>query len=670
MVGPRTVVAQIVHSVLELLVIAVLSFVGGAFNRMRGGWHDGIASCWFFADPSWDFQRSAEDTAQPSFKCVVAHDMFARVSVSAVIGCIAAGFCVGCCRLPDRLRGLRGAFVYTVLATFAFCVGWGTYMSMGSGSPPYEFNSRVGVFDWLTGRVTMDPMWQGGAGQPASGCALIGCSNSDNGQPPSKWRFFGNRREMRDLVGMSLRGLMQTAPAGLALHLFAGLPSTAPMWAGLLMGPIYYAGHWWPSFSGFEFTFDPFGAVTHTCGTDATIITAWNASGTPISEFMFGALLMGSLLCAVMSDRRSTGTSQHVGMAASAITACLSWLTRCLTCGLRRPVGRCCLTNDSCCSCCCERAVLTALHAENSDMCWSSDEEGDASLRNRTAPSEFLVTMESSSAADSSRRAHRHFHGNHLGDGYVSISGRVHDSGIPSNALDAEQHPAMVPPSDEQTLPQKSKPTVSSTKQSVVTSVHQKSSKWSNLLIFAHHSGLCLLEATFLLSTISYAAVGSQKDMCNYDQTLVGLYSSTTCVLIMHYMPLICSWRKRHLKSRYSTTTSRSQSSIFVMPATLQETLIPSWQVQEVDEEEHHASHNREQSLETLQRYNNQLNGALRPLTISTVLDRLIMLLSFVWGIFVFIMACFLLAYSDNHFFGCPPKDGFFAPKTFDCGMQ
>jgi len=65
-------------------------------------------------------------------------------------------------------------------------IGWGAYTSMGHEHPGEKI--RIGVFDWITGELDSYASYE------------------------RKW--------MRDMVGMSLRGVSFTAPLGLIFLYF------------------------------------------------------------------------------------------------------------------------------------------------------------------------------------------------------------------------------------------------------------------------------------------------------------------------------------------------------------------------------------------------------------------------------------------------------------------
>eukprot|EP00042_Codosiga_hollandica_P045095 m.453479 g.453479 ORF g.453479 m.453479 type:complete len:220 (-) comp56936_c0_seq7:3144-3803(-) len=109
-------------------------------------------------------------------------------------------------------------------------VGWGAYMSVGHSTSDYT--SRTGCFDWLLGR------------------------------DEESWDF--TRRWVREFAGMSLRGLMWTAPGGYIMyHMGYGWQFAL---AGAAMGSIYSISFESPS----------------------TLINF--SSGTEMAEFLFGSV--------------------------------------------------------------------------------------------------------------------------------------------------------------------------------------------------------------------------------------------------------------------------------------------------------------------------------------------------------------------------------------------
>jgi hypothetical protein len=106
---------------------------------------------------------------------------------------------------------LRASLVVGVLTWTSLFIGWGTYISIGNNTKAYA--SRLGVFDWILGRV--DVTWK------------------EN-------EFF--RRFLRDYTGMSLRGLQWTLPSGYVLYLLGyGWQYSL---CGSEMGAIYALGNY------------------------------------------------------------------------------------------------------------------------------------------------------------------------------------------------------------------------------------------------------------------------------------------------------------------------------------------------------------------------------------------------------------------------------------------
>lgn len=100
----------------------------------------------------------------------------------------------------------RAGLVVWLLTQWSLFVGWGTYMNIGSAPGNYE--SREGIFDWMLQRQEED------------------------------WNY--TQRFAREYTGMSLRGLVWTAPQGYALQqLGFGWQYSL---TGSLMGAVYFAG--------------------------------------------------------------------------------------------------------------------------------------------------------------------------------------------------------------------------------------------------------------------------------------------------------------------------------------------------------------------------------------------------------------------------------------------
>ena len=98
---------------------------------MRGGWKP--------------FPRAKAPDESNHFLDVLIHDGVGRAIISGPMGLLA-----GIAMLRFR-RGAATAILFSVLTYFSFFVGWGVYMSVGHDAHAYA--SRVGVFDWLVGRV-------------------------------------------------------------------------------------------------------------------------------------------------------------------------------------------------------------------------------------------------------------------------------------------------------------------------------------------------------------------------------------------------------------------------------------------------------------------------------------------------------------------------------------
>lgn len=101
---------------------------------------------------------------------------------------------------------LRAGFLVWLLTQWSLFIGWGSYMNVGSSET--DTNSRSGIFDWLLGRQE------------------------------EHWDY--TQRVLREYSGMSLRGLIWTAPQGYALQqLGFGWQYSL---SGSLMGPVYFIG--------------------------------------------------------------------------------------------------------------------------------------------------------------------------------------------------------------------------------------------------------------------------------------------------------------------------------------------------------------------------------------------------------------------------------------------
>lgn len=115
-----------------------------------------------------------------------------------------------------RGRILMLGVLLLLLTYFGEMVGWGPYTPMGTDWQQVQTRSdRVAAFDWLVG-------------------APAGRADGDNGG--SGWQFW--RLWARDAAALSLRGLVQTVPSGLAMYL-AGY-GFVPALFGLLMAPTYW----------------------------------------------------------------------------------------------------------------------------------------------------------------------------------------------------------------------------------------------------------------------------------------------------------------------------------------------------------------------------------------------------------------------------------------------
>ena len=112
----------------QLLLLLLLSLIGGCLYRVRGGWGD------------WgDWNKVFGDN-------VLTHDMFGRFFAWALP---LALFVFALSR--SACSGLIVSLSILVLTYFGIMVGWGTYF--GIGNEPWVAGDlgRVGVFDWLVG---------------------------------------------------------------------------------------------------------------------------------------------------------------------------------------------------------------------------------------------------------------------------------------------------------------------------------------------------------------------------------------------------------------------------------------------------------------------------------------------------------------------------------------
>lgn len=174
-------VTGIVLGVILVAVCVLLSLLGSFLNRSRGGFVQ--------FGPTNASQELQDDWYWPAH--VLSRVLFALPTGLLVL-------LVG--------MHVRGSLVVAVMTWFSLYVGWGTYMMIGT--VPTNYNSRSGIFDWLLGRQEVN------------------------------WTF--DPRFVREYSGMSLRGLVWTAPQGYVLQqLGFGWEYSL---SGSLMGIFYYVG--------------------------------------------------------------------------------------------------------------------------------------------------------------------------------------------------------------------------------------------------------------------------------------------------------------------------------------------------------------------------------------------------------------------------------------------
>eukprot|EP01116_Phalansterium_solitarium_P019608 TRINITY_DN553_c0_g1_i2.p1 TRINITY_DN553_c0_g1~~TRINITY_DN553_c0_g1_i2.p1 ORF type:complete len:392 (+),score=82.88 TRINITY_DN553_c0_g1_i2:190-1365(+) len=222
---------------LALFTVLLVSFLGGAANRIRGG---------FLSIPDW--------TTDPggTFRDIMLRDLTLRL-----VWCLSIGLLVGIAMSePKRSRRshhFRRFAAGTFMAFATWCsilVGWGVYFNIGRTN---TYNARIGVFDWVIGHECPD------------------------------WGFL--RRWAISYCGMSLRGLLQTVPAGLGLFALGYGPDY--MLSGVTMGLVYEIAWDIPS-------------------TTVNIET-----GPPIGELLWGWWTFFILQCVVLSHRSNPISTVH-----------------------------------------------------------------------------------------------------------------------------------------------------------------------------------------------------------------------------------------------------------------------------------------------------------------------------------------------------------------------
>ena len=179
-----------------LIMIIIFAVGGGYLNRMREGWHPTDTTNNSSTPLEWPVLFNNDNNWT--------HDAFAHwVLWGLPIGFIAA--------LAAQGRRSLLIFIFCTLSS-----GFGIYVSIESyvslGYPDESIRSAntsetivLGVFDWLIG------------------------------QDDSDWSDF--RRGFRDMIGLTLQGLVQTTPTGLIMYLYGYHWSF--FGSGLFLGLIY-----------------------------------------------------------------------------------------------------------------------------------------------------------------------------------------------------------------------------------------------------------------------------------------------------------------------------------------------------------------------------------------------------------------------------------------------
>jgi len=182
--------------IVSILVILIFSAIGGILNRIRGGFLTPIP------EPSLTDLNSTEQV----FLLNIVHRLIFAVPTGLMVGIV--------CREskfsdPFYLRRTFMSISIMIAMYFSFFVDDSIYSYIGRG--PYT--TVLGIFDWLIGH------------------------------PCSNWDF--EQRWPMAIVGMTLRGLVQTVPSGMILFCFGY--GVEFLLCGILMGVIYEAAWLLPS---------------------------------------------------------------------------------------------------------------------------------------------------------------------------------------------------------------------------------------------------------------------------------------------------------------------------------------------------------------------------------------------------------------------------------------
>jgi hypothetical protein len=206
-----------------LIAMLLLPFVGGVFNRIRGGWRP-------LGSPSWMEDHS-----------------LSRLATVGVPNGVVVGALSG--------NALLGAH-FGIFSFLGALPGWGCYFAMAfddSFSHPDDCAAtpdRYGMFDWLLGKA--HPPTHGTPhhhnlthtqrGQVVALADPLDASGSGGGGFDAiPWPFW--KRYLRDFAGMGLRGLAWLLPPGLGLQA-AGYGPLVTL-CGALM-PVIYTLCWIP----------------------------------------------------------------------------------------------------------------------------------------------------------------------------------------------------------------------------------------------------------------------------------------------------------------------------------------------------------------------------------------------------------------------------------------
>jgi hypothetical protein len=144
-------------------------------------------------------------------------------------------------------QGKQCLFIFLLISLssgFGIYVGWQNYFTIGRD---VDSSSPSGAFDWLIGRAQPD--------------------------------WIQSRKFLHDLCGMTLRGLVQTAPSG--LFLFMNGFHWTYLGSGLFMGLVYNLG--------FSITFDS---------------VNFSAPGAPMAEFLWGSFTVLALVLPILAVKR------------------------------------------------------------------------------------------------------------------------------------------------------------------------------------------------------------------------------------------------------------------------------------------------------------------------------------------------------------------------------